>query len=139
MREIKFRIWVLPNEGFGGEMETESFGMCPKGSWWQYADQGYYINNKGEPKEFELMQFTGSKDKNGVEIYEGDIIDMVTPNIFKKFKTRTYQIKWDRFKWVAVALDGQFKQVFPKNFTETERVKSKIIGNIYEKPELIKD
>ena len=84
-----------------------------------------------------IGQYTGLNDVNGKEIYEGDLIDMITPNVYKRYKTRTYVIKWDRFKWVAIAIDGQFKQVFPKNFTDTERTKAEVIGNIYENQELL--
>ena len=63
MREIKFRAW-----GHFGD----SYKDCMIQNW-QNSDYVEYVGFDGGGF-FELMQFTGLKDKNGKEIYVGDII-----------------------------------------------------------------
>lgn len=73
MREIKFRVWdhntdtmMIPDnlEFYDGEIGWIDAGReaDPK-----LSDDGY-------PGQFEIMQYTGIHDKNGQEVYEGDIV-----------------------------------------------------------------
>ena len=64
MREIKFRVW-----------DKESKEMLSDVSLWN-DDFTSYLNEHIEylQDKCELMQYTGLKDKNGIEIYEGDIV-----------------------------------------------------------------
>jgi uncharacterized phage protein (TIGR01671 family) len=91
------------------------------------GEDGYYHVNK---TRFELMQFTGLKDKNGKEIYEGDI---VTAKLYQindgychdvHFHNGTFRIRWSMFR-----LDELFENSYN---SEVE-----VIGNIYENPDLI--
>ncbi|KKL84776.1 hypothetical protein LCGC14_1961420, partial [marine sediment metagenome] len=74
-------------------------------------------------EHFILMQFTGLKDKNGKEIFEGDIL---------KYENRNYEVSWMEddggfFAWLyGYSIQGGL-------FLWTE-----VIGNIYENPELLK-
>ena len=73
-----------------------------------------------------LMQYTGLKDKNRKEIYEGDICS---------FKGGKYEIQYGE------TLMGFFQKMVPKHtghFLQNQNMnKCEVIGNIYENPELV--
>ncbi len=111
MREIKFRAW---DEDI--KQMSEPFDL-----YWLASDGGrlFLIQNK------KVMQFTGLKDKNGNEIYEGDII---SGNDFRGI------VVFLSYGWFVHRFDanGEVEEDFPIGDYEI-----KIIGNIYENPELL--
>lgn len=71
MREIKFRAWdKLQKKMIDPEIFSEEIAIQLGGVVGKFNGKTYDTVTD----EFELMQFTGMKDKNGNEIYEGDII-----------------------------------------------------------------
>ena len=132
-REIKFRAWTefepeITKGSRRGEM-SKSFGVLD--------------DTREFSKNNILMQYTGLKDKNGVEIYEGDIladVDEPEPCIHKVY--------WEndalRFNILTLVDDeGNWDSGIYDELSEgAEKGKTKyfeVIGNIYENPELIKD
>jgi len=117
-REIKFRAWDKRANAFTDGWVIYPDGNCeyPQGGW----DLGGYFENK---EEFILMQYTGLKDKNGVEIYEGDILAFERTKDFKKETVHPFEVTWDNEKasWI--------------NFSPKDMVV--VIGNIHENPELL--
>jgi len=135
MRTIKFRAWdgekmLMP--------ETADYSdICFELDCQQYSIKAgassIYVRMI---KEMELMQFTGLTDYNGVDIYEGDVVENTI--IVKNFDNRTGKYKYhvDIEKSVnCVEYDINWCCF---NFTkQTERGRLKIIGNKFENPELM--
>lgn len=117
MREIKFRVWDKLNK----EMNNiESINFQERRV---YKNDVSYLNFNNT----ELMQCTGLKDKNGKEIYEGDI-----------FYTGSKKILYI-VEWIDCGLKG--RQIKNKSWVGLDYWKDdiEVIGNIYENPELMED
>ena len=118
MREIKFRGWDV------GFKEMESWESLLTSDVLPEVLQGLSPNLK-------LMQYTGLEDKNGVEIYEGDIVETVyNGEVFAGVVV--YDLSEVDFK----VTDG--KEKYGRNFQYLAgNDENEVIGNIYENPELL--
>ena len=132
MREIKFRCWDKENKEMLEVQEldyADSYDGQPMVRTTMYND--YF-----DTEDMILMQYTGLKDKNGKEIYEGDIVHI--PDDYEEygfasgenysidFKDGRFRLK-PKYKPNAIGYDLEF----------TEELE--VIGNIYENPELLED
>lgn len=143
MREIKFRAWHIAarrmyysttvdmgyqnNETDGSYYMPVAFqlGTIPRTRVVEHRDDGDEIEDL-----LRLMQYTGLKDKNGVEIYEGDIIKyQFSPNSSAVTKVY-YQQEECRF----AADDGGDKGWALYDDSDLE-----VIGDVYKNPELLKE
>lgn len=119
------------------------------------VDAGYNWSEKHDPASFQnliLMQFTGLPDKNGKEIYEGDIMDVKFNGIFVERigwsgePDARAEVFWD-FSGFRLKCKGPDDQRYADWFDtdgyfdpilDMSRSHSEVIGNIYENPELLK-
>lgn len=114
MREIKFRAWSKVAQQIITWNEIDAMGKLSK-----------LVNS-----DYPLMQYTGLKDKNDVEIYEGDIVlDHIGTGVVE------YKDKYAAFR-VNYTHDKQAKW-FLDYLLHGERESIEIIGNIYQHPELL--
>ena len=91
-REIKFRAWHIEEKRF---IDLNGFDIQFKGC--SNPCSVYTIYEQGKiraiaPQEYELMQFTGLKDKNGKEIFEGDICS-VNAELNLGFAGKFYEVQ----------------------------------------------
>ncbi len=120
----KFRAWYTP---FGGSVKQ--FNKMKHGS------AGSLLTHaEMSPDDYKIMQSTGLKDKNGVEIFEGDVVKVSNHPFQKKEDSAgieidgNYLINWSEHSLTWLAGDLLLYQLKP--YIE-------VIGNIYENPELL--
>jgi len=87
-----------------------------------------------KPYDFELMQYTGLKDKNGVEIYEKDVVSYSEHYIGDhRYSAGRGVVEFDNGSFFIN--ESEFSPELCREEIENEHIE--IIGNIYENPELV--
>lgn len=134
-REIKFRAWIQADPY--DESDSPKMEMC-----YNLAFEDYEPVNDLLGAVEHLMQYTGLKDKNGVEIYEGDILLYLPKKLFvDSEQSRRYgKVYWKEkdacFGLFTYRIDDRaadYDEPFPMAGIE----KHEVIGNVYENPELL--
>ena len=126
MREIKFRAWHKEEKIMG---EVLGIDILHKEIFFSNEDVDCYEHT--DFKDIELMQYTGLKDKNNKEVYEGDIVKLRANHGIGVIK---YYDEWGAF--VVEYIKPRSLTVLGMNYYKED---IEILGNIYKNPELIKE
>lgn len=123
----KFRAWMkslkwmcdVTNISF----DSKFVDICQKGDTERYTEMSVEFD------EIELMQSTGLVDKEGTEVFEGDILHHQIQTEY------TFIVKYDKDKgrWYGDGLSRTYRIDITKEFLPYY----KVIGNVYENPELL--
>ena len=169
MRIPEYRVWVTaPKESWLGcdeyetfdwdnRMRMVSFISFPLGSYSgkdlsveaisepDYYAEGwlganYSKENTIESFDYILMEYTGLKDKNGVKIFEGDIVQYYKHGYEDDGEYECYHVAWtndcygEKWGWDLLDSNGNCREYYYGGFDECKCV---VIGNIHQNPELL--
>jgi len=140
-REIKFRYY---DSQIKCMLQPSAVGIY---GW--YAEDRDFEDGKSQPFE-RLMQFTGLLDKNGKEIYEGDICrvlytdwpskDSEDPRSIEKYKSdisKIGSVEMEDYEWQFNFGNNRYGEINYGTFHVGAHGRIEVIGNIYENPELL--
>lgn len=117
-REIKFRAW---HDKYGMKhLDVLALTECT----WSCPDYGKFGVSIPYQPSFKIMQYTGLKDENNVDVYEGDVVSDIYG---------THVVEWndDKCKWQRSDNGHDI------NDNKYYGISRRVIGNIFENPELL--
>ena len=144
-REIKFRALTHANNAmvFGDSINT------PEGThrilWFELKgeiplDVDYNSFNE-LVQSSTIGQFSGLKDINGKEVFEGDIIVGYEAKNDGGLEKSKFKVVYEDFAFVCISLEDKcdtWLEFFDNNPNATPQASCEVIGNIYQNPELLK-
>ena len=157
---MKFRVWCKRTRDYHTPIDEEDYDADGENIWLQmcidtngrlyfiettdedtgfeYVTQDCEIIDGEDAKNFIVEQYTGLKDKNGKEIYEGDIVEEdIDFNSKMTDGTFRYRVYWDECL-LCWGLDPIGKESIHDELWQTN-LSRRVIGNIHENPELLEE
>ena len=130
MRDIKFRCWDTENKQMLKVQELDFEDTFYGGRLSIRADM---YNDYFDIEDMILMQYTGLKDKNGKEIYEGDIIKIYAEGLGGEAIGKIVYDEYD----LAFVLRNEVEELSECLWYAEQQIE--VIGNIYDNPELLEE
>ena len=142
MREIKFRAWDKERK------EMREVELMDWSDWWvstgstgereepsKYGERNSFKNEQTD--RHILMQYTGLKDKNGKEIYEGDVVNASWYD-YDEPRDDAFGEVFFNGNWMAYCIwKEDEKSISEMNGQGAYHWEIEVVGNIYENPELL--
>ena len=126
-REIKFRVWDVENKEM---LEVQELDFEPTFYGGRIAIRPDQYSDYFDPEDMILMQYTGLHDKNGKEIYEGDIVRITGS---KEIDIGKVIYEYNGFTVDVMNMDRFYGRVhLLEKFTE-------VIGNVFENGDILND
>lgn len=149
MREIKFRAWdnltesIVSWENLKFDKDQHDDEIC----FYEQDSEYSYVGGA----DFEIMQYTGLKDKNGREIYENDITELEVDGDIRRFVAKIKTVVREvvshpsfdddvaKVAITGVVFEWNGFELFPcvDKDGEFDNSKMVVVGNIYENPDLL--
>ncbi|MEO9257052.1 MAG: YopX family protein [Crocinitomicaceae bacterium] len=136
-REIKFRAWDI-------------VGLKMIQDFIKVNEEGHFISHHEHNTEHIPMQFTGLNDKNGKDIYEGDIVNILYTDWPSKSisDSRTLEqyltdissvgvVKYNKNRFEIEMFSTKYSENYFSSIDYGKHGFIKVVGNIYENPELM--
>lgn len=162
MREIKFRgksknvnkwcygTYIFTDDNRNNPFRTKPFKESHRIVFWCSGDwnMGGWVDEEVIPET--IGQYTGLKDKNGKEIYEGDIVDWLffyngfgrNGGVIERDTIVRGIIKWQQGGFILEVIENDFEEAgfysISALYTDTE-ADVEVVGNIHDDTDLIKE
>lgn len=136
MREIKFRAWDAKSHEMVFNVNVNDGKPVKPGYQW--------FNSQNTVRDSKLMQYTGLKDKNGTDIYEGDIVETHDQNNIIEYQHGSFMLiglHEDRYErnysyLYHHLIDSTIPDMEGSRFDGITTT-LEVIGNIYQNPDLL--